>query len=95
MRLSHRLARTSAVFDESNLVSSGGLVPALALADRAGLRELADEHLIVPTDKGGRCCITPAQASCSRDICAASKADANSSNATANRRFAGSPAATS
>jgi hypothetical protein len=40
------------VFDESNLVSSGGLVPALALADRAGLRELADEHLIVPTDMG-------------------------------------------
>jgi hypothetical protein len=52
MRLSHSLARTSAVFDESNLVSSGGLVPALALADRAGLGELADEHLIVPTDKG-------------------------------------------
>jgi hypothetical protein len=34
------------------LVSSAGLVPALALAERAGLRELADEHVTVPTDKG-------------------------------------------
>jgi Transposase DDE domain group 1 len=40
------------VFDDPNLVSSAGLVPVLALADRAGLRELADEHLTVPTDKG-------------------------------------------
>ena len=52
MRLSHTLGRTSAVFDDPNLVSSGGLVPVLALADRAGLRELAGEHLTVPTDKG-------------------------------------------
>jgi hypothetical protein len=36
----------------SNLVWSGGLVPVLALADREGLRELAHEHLTVPTDKG-------------------------------------------
>jgi hypothetical protein len=40
------------VFDDSNLVSSAGLVPTLALADRAGLRELAEEHLSVPSDKG-------------------------------------------
>jgi hypothetical protein len=40
------------VFDDPNLVSSAGLVPMLALADRAGLRELADAHLSVPTDKG-------------------------------------------
>ncbi len=33
-------------------MSSAGLVPVLALADAAGLRELADEHLSVPTDKG-------------------------------------------
>lgn len=52
MRLSHTLAGTSAVFDVPNLVSPAGLVPLLALADRAGLRELADEHLSVPTDKG-------------------------------------------
>jgi Transposase DDE domain group 1 len=42
----------SAVFDEPNLVSSAGLVPALALAEAAGLRALADDHLSVPTDKG-------------------------------------------
>lgn len=52
MKLSHTLTRTSAVFDDPNLVSAAGLVPVLALADRAGLRQLADEHLSVPTDKG-------------------------------------------
>jgi len=40
------------VFDDPNLVSSAGLVPVLALADRACLRELADAHLSVPGDKG-------------------------------------------
>lgn len=52
MKLSHTLPATSAVFDDPNLVSAAGLVPALALADRAGLRRLADEHLSVSTDKG-------------------------------------------
>ena len=52
MRLSHTLGRTSAAFDDPNLVSCGGLVPVLALADRAGLRDLADRYLTVPTDKG-------------------------------------------
>jgi hypothetical protein len=42
----------SAAFDDPNLVSSVGLVPVLALAGAAGLRDLADEHLSVPTDKG-------------------------------------------
>lgn len=40
------------MFDEPNLVSSAGLVPVLALAERAGLGELADARLSVPTDKG-------------------------------------------
>ena len=52
MRLSHTLGRTSVAFDDPNLVSAGGLVPVLALAERAGLRDLADEHLTVPSDKG-------------------------------------------
>jgi hypothetical protein len=52
MQLSHSLRVTSTVFDDPNLVSSAGLVPVLALAESAGLRELADEHLTVPTDKG-------------------------------------------
>jgi hypothetical protein len=46
------LRATSAVFDDPNLVSSAGLVPVLALAEAVGLRDLADEHLTVPTDKG-------------------------------------------
>ena len=52
MRLSHTRSARSAVFDDPNLVSSGGLVPVLALADAADLRGLADRHLSVPTDKG-------------------------------------------
>ena len=52
MKLSHTLRASSAAFDDPNLVSAGGLVPVLALAESAGLRDLADEHLTVPTDKG-------------------------------------------
>jgi hypothetical protein len=52
VKLSHTLRATSAVFDDPNLVSAGGLLPVLALAESAGLRDLADEHLTVPTDKG-------------------------------------------
>jgi hypothetical protein len=52
MRLSHTLGRTSVAFDDPNLVSAGGLVPVLALAESAGLWTMADEHLSVPTDKG-------------------------------------------
>ena len=52
MKLSHTLTSTSAVFDDPNLVSAGGLVPVLALAESGGLRDLAEEHLSVPTDKG-------------------------------------------
>jgi hypothetical protein len=52
MQLSHRCMTGSAVFDEPNLVSSAGLVPVLVLAESAGLRMLAEQHLRVPTDKG-------------------------------------------
>src|SRR5660397_113360 len=52
MQLSHTHAVSSAVFDDPNLVSSAGLDPVLRLARSAGLYELADEHLSVPTDKG-------------------------------------------
>ena len=40
------------MFDDPNLVASAGLVPVLALAERAGLGELVDAHLSVPTDRG-------------------------------------------
>src|SRR5665647_832093 len=42
----------SAVFDDSNLVSTAGLALALALADRAGLHEVIGEHLSVPGSAG-------------------------------------------
>ena len=41
MRLLHALAKTSAAFDDPNLVASAGLVPLMALAGRAGLPCLA------------------------------------------------------
>jgi hypothetical protein len=39
-------------FDEPSLVSAAGLVPVVGLAERAGLRRLADQLLSVPTDRG-------------------------------------------
>ncbi len=52
MQLCHTPAGLSAVFDEPNLIGSAGLVPAVALADRIGLRGLADEWLTVPGSTG-------------------------------------------
>jgi Transposase DDE domain group 1 len=45
VRLLHSLARTHASFDDPNLVSHGGLVPVMALAQRAGLADLVAEHV--------------------------------------------------
>jgi hypothetical protein len=44
MRVSHRV---SAVFDDPNLVSCGGLVPVLGLAERCGLHRLVAESVTV------------------------------------------------
>ena len=52
MQLSHSRRVVSATFDDPNLVSAAGLVPVMKLAEKAGLRSLADEWLSVPTDKG-------------------------------------------
>jgi len=52
MQVKHAPAAVSAVFDDPNLVSTAGLVPMLRLARQAGLDELAQERLSVPTDKG-------------------------------------------
>ena len=52
MQLSHTAKSTSAVFDDPNLVGSAGLVPVMRLAAEAGLADLADQVLSVPTDKG-------------------------------------------
>ena len=45
MRLSHSPARTTAVFDDPNLVSHGGLFPVTALAERCGLPDLLAERV--------------------------------------------------
>jgi hypothetical protein len=42
----------SAVFDDPNLLSHAGLVPAVALATRAGLLELTEQFLTVPGGAG-------------------------------------------
>lgn len=52
MQVKHARAAVSAVFDDPNIVSAAGLVPALRLAQAAGLHELAQQRLTVPTDKG-------------------------------------------
>jgi hypothetical protein len=45
--LLHDLAKIHATFDDPNLVSRAGLVPVMALAQRAGLGGLAEEHVRV------------------------------------------------
>ncbi len=52
MQLRHTLQAISVRFDDPNLVSASGLVPPMRLAQAAGLQDLGDEHLSVPTDKG-------------------------------------------
>ena len=42
----------SAVFDDPNLVSTAGLVPVMALAQRAGLAGLVEAHVSVPGPAG-------------------------------------------
>ena len=51
MRLLHSPARTHASFDDPDLVSHAGLVPVMALAQRAGLADLVAEHV----RPGGEC----------------------------------------
>jgi hypothetical protein len=51
----HSLARTHASFDDPNLVSHAGLVPVMALAQRAGLADLVAEDV----RPGGECGVNP------------------------------------
>jgi hypothetical protein len=45
VRLLHELSKISATFDDPHLVSQAGLIPVMALAQRAGLEELAAGHV--------------------------------------------------
>jgi len=56
VRLLHSLAKIHATFDDPNLVSRAGLVPVMALAQRAGLGALAGEHV----RPAGRCGVNAA-----------------------------------
>jgi hypothetical protein len=56
VRLLHDLAKIHARFDDPNLVSRAGLVPVMALAQRAGLAALVEEHVRI-----GRPCGVNAQ----------------------------------
>jgi hypothetical protein len=53
--LLHDLAKIHATFDDPNLVSRAGLVPVMALAQRAGLAALVDEHVRI----GRPCGVNP------------------------------------
>lgn len=45
LKSSHTFRADAAAFDETNLVSSAGLIPVLELAEHAGLSELIDTHV--------------------------------------------------
>jgi Transposase DDE domain group 1 len=55
VRLLHDLAKIHAAFDDPNLVSRAGLVPVMALAQRAGLAGLVGEHVCI----GHQCGVNP------------------------------------
>ena len=52
MRLLHTAAKTRVAFDDPNLVSHAGLVPAMRLAENIGLEELVGEHVKVAAKVG-------------------------------------------
>jgi hypothetical protein len=52
MRSSHKAAAVSVRFDDPNLVSHAGLVPAMRLAENAGLPDLADGLLTLDSTAG-------------------------------------------
>jgi hypothetical protein len=56
VQLSHDVPKIQAMFDDPNLVSRAGLVPVVALAQRAGLAGLVAEHVRI-----GRACGVNAQ----------------------------------
>jgi hypothetical protein len=55
VRLLHSLAKIQATFDDPNLVSQAGLVPVMALAQRAGLGDLVEQHVRI----GRKCGVNP------------------------------------
>ena len=60
MQSSHTFSTESAVFDERNLVSAGGLVPVLELAEQTGLSRLIGEHVELPSTRVRSGAVNPA-----------------------------------
>jgi Transposase DDE domain group 1 len=60
VKSSHTFAVESAVFDETNLVSSAGLVPIMELADRTGLSTLINEQVTVDSARVASGAVNPA-----------------------------------
>lgn len=60
MKLSHEWSQATPVFDDENLVSFAGLVPVMALAERAGLSELIGERVAIKSAKVASVASNPA-----------------------------------
>ena len=60
VRLSHEWAGAQPVFDDEHLVSHAGLVPVMALAERAGLSELIDSRVRFRTTRVKSAGVNPA-----------------------------------
>ena len=61
MQLLHELAKIHATFDDPHLVSQAGLIPVMALAQQAGLGDLAAGHVRI----GHRCGVNaPVKVAC-------------------------------
>lgn len=52
VQVPHAARSVSPSFDDPDLVSTAGLFPIMRLAERAGLRALAQKRLTAPTDTG-------------------------------------------
>ncbi|HVQ51405.1 MAG TPA: IS1380 family transposase, partial [Mycobacterium sp.] len=72
MKVSHRFASDSAVFDDEHLVSCAGLVPVMTLAEQTGLGRLLDEKvcIAVPRIKSGAANPAPKLATVVAGMCA-------------------------
>jgi hypothetical protein len=60
VKLSHLWPRAAASFDDRNLVSAAGLVPVMALAERAGLSQLFEDRVMVASMRVASAGVNPA-----------------------------------
>jgi hypothetical protein len=60
VQLSHAWSRATPVFDDGNLVSVAGLVPVMALAERAGLSELIARTVAIKQSRVRSAAVNPA-----------------------------------